>query len=1055
MISATFIKRPILSSVLSIIVVIAGLVSMVSLPVNQYPAITPVQVTVSASYPGADAETVANTVAAPLETQINGVDNMLYMQSTSSATGEMSLTVYFDIDTDPDTAEVQVNNRVSLALPELPDTVRSTGVKVEKRSASILMLIGINSPDGRYDEKYIGNYANLYILDALKRVPGANQAQIMGLPDLAMRLWLQPDRMASLSITPTDIQQSISQQNQQFGAGRLGQSPTNDPVEMTFPVVTEGRFSEPKEFDNIILRADPRGTAIVRFKDVGYAEEGQKSYMLRSTLNGSPATFVAVYQQPGSNALEVAASVRAEMEELKKNFPQGIDYKVSFDTTKVIKASIDEVFETLIIAIILVVLVTYLFLQKVNTTLIPTIAIIVSVIGTFIGMTMLGFSINLLTLFGLVLAIGIVCDDAIVVVENVERNIEDLGLSPKDATFKAMEEVTGPVIATTLVLIAVFVPVAFMPGTTGVLYKQFAITIAISVAISSFAALTLTPALSAILIKPSKGEPRGFFKWFNNWMDSATNRYAVGVRLTMKRVVLAMVALGAMLFGIFTLFNTIPGSFVPPEDQGYLFAAIILPDGASLDRSQAMTQEVAELFAEHPAVEDYSALAGYSLIDSQFKTNTGTVFVSLKDFDERQDPGMAVTDVIAAVMPKLQSLQEGIALPIQPPSIPGLGTQGGFEFWLQNRGQGGAKRLAEVTQELIAKANERPEVTRMNSTFNASSRQLLSNVDRSKAETLGVSVPDVYAALQTLFGSLYVSQYNKYGRVWQVILQAIPEFRERPEDIQNIFVRQREGEMVPLSSVVTSRYVTGPDLLPRFNGFMAAKITGDADTGFSSGQSIATMEEVASQILPDGFTYSWSGQAYEEKKASGSSAIIFAFALVMVFLILSAQYEQWSLPLAVITAVPFGIFGALVSVWLRGMENDVYFQIGLVTLIGLSAKNAILIVEFAELKYNEGLSAFDAALEAARLRLRPILMTSLSFILGSMPLVLASGAGAASRHSIGTGIIGGMIGATSLALLFVPLFYYLIISAKEKMAGGRVSVDEAQPTETPNQPKDA
>ena len=1052
MISATFIKRPILSSVLSIIVVIAGLVSMVSLPVNQYPAITPVQVTVSASYPGADAETVANTVAAPIETQVNGVDNMLYMQSTSSATGEMTLTVYFDIDTDPDTAEVQVNNRVSLALPELPDTVRSTGVKVEKRSASILMLIGINSPDGRYDEKYIGNYANLYILDALKRVPGANQAQIMGLPDLAMRLWLQPDRMASLSITPSDVQRSVSEQNQQFGAGRLGQSPTYDPVEMTFPVVTEGRFTDASEFDNLILRADPRGTAIVRFKDIGYAEEGQKSYNLRSTLNGSPSTFVAVYQQPGSNALEVAANVRAEMEELKKSFPAGIEYKVSFDTTKVIKASIDEVFETLIIAIILVVLVTYLFLQKVNTTLIPTIAIVVSVIGTFIGMIMLGFSINLLTLFGLVLAIGIVCDDAIVVVENVERNIDELGLSPKDATFKAMEEVTGPVIATTLVLIAVFVPVAFMPGTTGVLYQQFAITIAISVAISSFVALTLTPALSAILIKPSKGKSRGFFKWFNTWLEGATNSYAGGVSLTMKRVTLAMVALGAMMFGIYTLFSTIPGSFVPPEDQGYLFAAIILPDGASLDRSQAMTQDVAEIFAEHPAVEDYSALAGYSLIDSQFKTNSGTVFVSLKDFGEREDAGMSVTDVIAYAAPRLQAIQEGIALPIQPPSIPGLGTQGGFEFWLQNRGQGGAKRLAEVAQELIAKGNERPEITRLNSTINASSRQLFSNVDRSKAETLGVSVPDVYAALQTLFGSLYVSQYNKYGRVWQVILQAIPEFRETPKDINNIFVRQRDGEMVPLSSVVTSRYVTGPDLLPRFNGFMAAKITGDADTGFSSGQSISTMEEVANEIMPDGFTYSWSGQAYEEKKASGSSAIIFVFALVMVFLILAAQYEQWSLPVAVITAVPFGIFGALVSVWFRGMENDVYFQIGLVTLIGLSAKNAILIVEFAELKYNEGLSPFDAALEAARLRLRPILMTSLSFILGSMPLVLASGAGAASRHSIGTGIIGGMIGATSLALFFVPLFYYLIISAKEKMAGGRVSADDAQPPETQIEP---
>jgi len=1046
MISATFIQRPILSSVLSIIVVIAGLVAMVSLPVNQYPAITPVQVTVSASYPGADAETVANTVAAPIETQINGVDNMLYMQSTSSATGEMTLTVYFDIDTDPDTAEVQVNNRVSLALPELPDTVRSTGVKVEKRSSNILLLIGINSPDGRYDEKFIGNYANLYVLDALKRVPGANQASIMGLPDLAMRLWLQPDRMASLSITPADIQKSISQQNQQFGAGRLGQSPTNEPVEMTFPVVTEGRFSEPGEFDNIILRADPNGTAIVRFRDVGFAEEGQKSYNLRSTLNGSPSTFVAVYQQPGSNALEVAENVRAEMEKLKQSFPEGISYKVSFDTTKVIAASIDEVFETLIIAIILVVLVTYLFLQKVNTTLIPTIAIVVSVIGTFIGMSALGFSINLLTLFGLVLAIGIVCDDAIVVVENVERNIEDLGLSPKDATFKAMEEVTGPVIATTLVLIAVFVPVAFMPGTTGVLYKQFAITIAISVAISSFVALTLTPALSAILIKPAKGEPGGFFKWFNNGMDGMTKYYARGVNLTMKRVTLAMIALGAMMFGIVTLFGTIPGSFVPPEDQGYLFAAIILPDGASLDRSQALTQQVAEIFAEHPAVEDYSALTGYSLIDGQFKTNSGTVFIALKDFDKRADAGMTAADVIAYAAPKMQALQEGMAIPINPPSIPGLGTQGGFEFWLQNRGQGGAKLLEEVARDLIAKANERPEVTRLNTTLNAASRQLMSNVDRSKAETLGVSVPDVYAALQTLFGSLYVSQYNKYGRVWQVILQAEPEFREKPEDIQNIFVRQREGEMVPLSSVVTSRFVTGPDLLPRFNGFMAAKITGDADTGYSSGQSLATMEAVADEILPEGFTYSWAGQAYEEKKASGSSAIIFVFAIVMVFLILSAQYEQWSLPLAVITAVPFGIFGALVSVWLRGMENDVYFQIGLVTLIGLSAKNAILIVEFAELKYHEGLSAFDAALEAARLRLRPILMTSLSFILGSMPLVLASGAGAASRHSIGTGIIGGMIGATSLALFFVPLFYYLIITMKEKMAGGRVATSA---TETP------
>jgi len=1039
MISSIFIKRPITSTVLSIVIVIIGLVSLAGLPINQYPAITPVQVSVSASYPGADAETVANTVAAPIETQVNGADNMLYMQSISSATGEMSLTVFFDIDTDPDTAEVQVNNRVNMALPQIPETVRDTGVKVEKRSSNILMLIGISSPDGRYDEQFIGNYANLYILDALKRVPGANQATIMGLPDLAMRLWLQPDRMASMGLTANDIQQAVSKQNQQFAAGQLGQSPTTEPVEMTFPVVTQGRFDEAAEFEEIILRADSEGTAIVRFKDVGRAEEGQKSYMLRSTLNGKPSTFVAVYQQPGSNAIEVAKNVIATMEQLKQSFPEGIEYKVSFDTTKVIQASIDEVVQTLIIAIILVVLVTYLFLQKINTTLIPTVAIFVSVIGTFSGMAALGYSINLLTLFGLVLAIGIVCDDAIVVVENVERNIEDKGLSPKEATFEAMREVTGPVIATTLVLVAVFVPVGFLEGTTGVLYQQFAITIAISVLISSIVALTLTPALSAILIKPTRGEPNVLFRAFNTALDKLNDLYAVGVRMTLKSVTISLLLIAGMLFATYTLFRVIPGSFVPAEDQGYLFAAVILPDGASLDRSQALTQKVAEIFAEHPAVEDYSALAGYSLIDGQFKTNSGTVFVSLKDFAERQDPSMKLESLFAFLQPRLGALTEGVAIPINPPSIPGLGTQGGFEFWIQNRGQGGATRLSEVTKDVIAKADARDEVTRLNTTFNASSRQLRVEVDRAKAETLGVAVPDIYASLQTLFGSLYVSQYNKYGRVWQVILQAQPEFRQKPEDMDNIYVRQKEGEMVPLSSLVTAHYVTGPDLLPRFNGFMAAKVTGDAAPGFSSGQTISTMEEVSNEHLPDGFSYAWSGQSYEEKKSSGSSAVIFVFALIMVFLILAAQYEQWSLPIAVITAVPFGIFGALVSVWLRGMENDVYFQIGLVTLIGLSAKNAILIVEFAELKFNEGLSAFDAALEAARLRLRPILMTSLSFILGAMPLVLASGAGAASRHSIGTGIIGGMIGATTLALFFVPLFYYLIARLRERKVAASAS----------------
>jgi multidrug efflux pump len=653
---------------------------------------------------------------------------------------------------------------------------------------------------------------------------------------------------------------------------------------------------------------------------------------------------------------------------------------------------------------------------------------------------MLGFSINLLTLFGLILAIGIVCDDAIVVVENVERNMEQLGLSPKEATFRAMDEVTGPVIATTLVLIAVFVPVAFLGGTTGVLYQQFAITIAISVAISSFVALTLTPALAAILLKPAQGEPNRVFRWFNTWLEGVTERYGDGVNLTMKRVGVALASLAAMLVATFFLFKTVPGSFVPPEDQGYVFAAVVLPDGASLDRSEELTQRVAEIFAEHPSVQDYSALSGYSLLDSQFKTNTGTVFVALKDFEERSGREMSVRGLFESVVPKLNELKEGIVIPINPPSIPGLGTQGGFEYWLQNRGQGDVAQLADVTGKLINTANARPEVTRLNTTINAASRQLRVEVDRSKAETLGVPVQVVYDALQTLFGSLYVSQYNKYGRVWQVILQAEPEYRAKPEDIQNIFVRQRDGEMVPLSALVTAHYITGPDLVPRFNGFMAAKVTGDADAGFSSGQAITAMEETSRETLPDGFTYAWSGQAFEEKQAGGTSAVIFIFALIMVFLILAAQYEQWSLPVAVITAVPFGIFGALVAVWLRGMENDVYFQIGLVTLIGLSTKNAILIVEFAELKYREGMPAFDAALEAARLRLRPILMTSLSFILGAMPLVLATGAGANARHSIGTGIIGGMIGATTLALFFVPLFYYLIQVMNERL--GRKAAEQ-------------
>jgi multidrug efflux pump len=835
------------------------------------------------------------------------------------------------------------------------------------------------------------------------------------------------------------VQTAVRQQNEQYAAGGLGRAPTSEPVELSFPVVTGGRFSEPGEFEDIILRADAEGSAIVRLGDVARAEVGRQAYLLNSTLNGSPATFIAVYQQAGSNAIGVSNGVRALLDELSAGFPEGIEYAVALDTTTFVKASINEVVITLVIAVILVVLVTYLFLQRVSATLIPTIAIFVSVIGTFVGMLALGFSINLLTLFGLVLAIGIVCDDAIVVVENVERNIEELGLDPVEATRRAMQEVTGPVIATSLVLIAVFVPVAFLGGTTGVLYKQFAITIAISVAISSFVALTLTPALAAILMKPRSGEPPVFFRWFNSSLERLTGGYSRGVSVAMRKTVFSLVALIGMLGGTFLLFKAVPGSFVPAEDQGYVLAAVMLPDAASLDRTTELTERVAGIFREFPAVKDATVLSGFSLIDAQLKNNAGTVFVTLEDFEVRDMKSESVADLFAFVAPRLASIREGIVIPINPPPIPGLGTQGGFEYWLQNRGQGGVAELQRVTRELSTAAGQDPALTRLNATINAASRQLMADVDRARAQTLGVQVADVYNALQALFGSLYVSQYNEFGRVWRVILQAEPEFRESPEDIQNIHVRQRDGEMVPLSALVSAGYVAGPDLVSRFNGFLAARINGDAAPGYSSGQALDAMETVSASVLPEGFTYAWSGQAYEEKQASGQSAIVFGFALLMVFLILAAQYEQWSLPLAVLTAVPFGLFGALVAVWLRGMENDVYFQIGLVTLIGLSAKNAILIVEFAELKYREGMRPFQAAVEAARLRLRPILMTSLSFILGAMPLVLASGAGAAARHSIGTGIIGGMIGATTLALVFVPLFYYLIVSGKERLSDGSVA----------------
>jgi multidrug efflux pump len=1040
MFSRFFIERPIFAAVVSMILCIAGLVSMYVLPVQQYPTITPVQVTVFATYPGADSKTVADSVAAPIEAQINGVDNMLYMSSTSSANGQLTLTVYFSLDTDPDIAQVQVQNRVNLALPQLPTAVTQLGVSVQKKSSSIMMLISVFGRGDRYTSDYVANYANVYVLDALKRVPGAGQAQVMGIADQAMRIWMNPDRMASLGITTSDIVNAVKAQNALFGAGQIGQQPTAGPVELTFPVITQAPFTDPRQYEQIILRASRDSSAIVRLGDVARAEVGLRQYIVDTRLNGTPATAIAVYLQPGANGLKVSDDVRKTLAEMKSRFPEGLDYVVSLDTNDFVRLSIEEVIHTLFEAVVLVVLVVYLFLQSFRTTVICTVAIMVALITTFAGMLALGFSINLITLFGLVLAIGMVVDDAIVVVENVERNMHEHHLDPREATIKSMNEIAGSLVAVVLVMASVFIPAAFLPGTTGQLYKQFAITIVVSVAISGFVALTLTPAMCALMLKHNPPPQRGFFAWFNRQVDAVTRGFGHAVELTIKRTAVALVLLVGFLWLIYHLFTVLPSSFVPNEDQGYVMAAIIMPEAASIDRTQAVAEKVDAIFAKTPGVDKRSMITGYSLLDSGFKTNAGAFFVALKDFKERYDTTEAARAqnaraVLMNVYRDAQKIDEAIVIPVAPPPIPGIGTTGGFEFWIEDTGSGDPTLLDQVTQDFLAKARTRPELTGLSSTFRANTQQLRANVDRDKATLLGVPVEDVYSAIQAQFGSLTASQYNQYSRVWWVIVQSDAKFRQDPADLTRLYTRSNNGQMVPLSALVTTEWVAGPDLLPHFNGFPAAKVNGNAATGYSSGDALAAMESVARDVLPPGYTFAWSGIAFEEKKSGGTSMIAFVFGLIIVFLVLAAQYESWTLPGAVMTAVPFGILGALVTNWLRGLENDVYFQIGLLVLIGLGAKNAVLRVTAAVEFRHQGHSIMEATRLAGEQRLRPIIMTSLAFAMGCLPLALALGAGANARHSIGTGIIGGMIGETTLAMLYVPLFFYLFDRLSERNEG--------------------
>ena len=1042
-----FIDRPVLAIVLSLFLLLIGSLSLLQLPVGEFPNIALPTVQVNANYLGASSDVVEESVTAPIDQQVNGATDMLYINGVSGDDGSSAITVTFDLERDPDLAAVEVQNRVSQANSQLPSDVINAGVTVRKQSPDTLLYFALYSPDSTYDPLFISNYGYVYVVDELRRIKGVGDVRVFG-SDFGMRVWLKPDRMASLGLTAADVAQSIREQNVQVPAGQVGQPPATRGQSYQYSLRVQGRLVKAEEFGNIIIGSKPDGS-FIRLKDIARIELGAKSYSNVSTLDGKPAAAISIALVPGANALETARLVKTRLTRLASEFPRGLDYRIVYDSSAFVEASVEEVLHTFVEALVLVLIVVFLFLQNWRTTLIPMLAVPVSLIATFAAFQLLGFTINTLSLFGMVLAIGIVVDDAIVVVEAVEHKMSQ-GLAVRDATIKAMEEVQGPVVAIALILAAVFIPMGFIPGVTGQLYKQFAVTVAVSTMFSALVALTLTPALCLMLLKPhteKHGPLAAFFKRFNAGFDWLTEKYGSAAATLARRTLLVLLTLGVLVLATGGLFRSVPTGFVPDEDKGAVFMQVVLPDAASQERTEAVLRRVEQITKAVPGVDAVVSISGFDLISGTAASNGALVIVKLKPWGERTAADQQAKAIVGKLYFAMQGIPEAIVMPFNPPALPGMGSVSGFSFMLQARSNQTPAELSAVAQEFIGKAMQRPEIGRISTTFSASTPNYQLQVDREKAKKLGVPINDVFTTLQTFLGGYQVNDFSRFGRNYKVTMQAESDFRQEITDISRLFVRNQEGGMVPLDTLTSWQRGTGARFLQRYNLYRTAAFSGSPAPGASSGDALRALEEVAAEVLPEGYGFEWSGQSKQEIEAGNASTVVLGLSIVVVFLFLAALYESWAVPFAVLLATPFGFLGALLALKAGGIDFNVYGQIGLVTLVGLSAKNAILIVEFAKLNYEKGMPIFESAVEAAKLRLRPILMTSFAFILGVVPLMIASGAGAASKQSVGTAVFGGMIAATLLTTLAVPAFYVLIQGLAERFGGGPPAARAPAPIE--------